>query len=348
MNRRTKRRAALALSAAALAAATGVTAAGSASGADAQGADAQGKSARAEGTRGAGAQEASAQGAGAQGASARGANAQGAGAQDESAFAGSLDGADEVPVPGGPAVGDKDGKALAVMRVQGDRVSFRFTFRGIAAPTAGHVHEGAKGQNGPVRIAFFTKEQPGGGHSVSGTVRVTDGALLERLRTEPRNFYFNLHTAEFPGGAVRGQVQGLAAPHSAAGLDRSFQSSVVRGAQVYKCVNGAFVQDNVRAVLDRGIAHFFAKAGPQGPPAWLAADRSAVTGKAVARFPNGERNIPELDLLATRAGRDRGLLSRTNEILRLNTAGGVAPSGACEEGRRAAVPYRADYVFLGR
>lgn len=267
-------------------------------------------------------------------------------------FAGSLNGANEVPTPGGPAVGDKDGAALALMRVQGDEVSFAFKFRGIATPTLAHIHEGAKGANGAVRIPLITEKLKDGSHRVTGTVKVTDAALLQRLKDNPGGFYFNLHTGEFPGGAVRGQVHKLDSALNMGRVWKSFQASVVRGQQIYKCTKQtdgtfAFTQDNVRARLGGNIAHFFVK--PQaGPPAWLAPDRSAVTGKLTLKIDNGPKNIPELHLAATQAGKRGGLLSRTNEILRLNTVGGVAPAGSCTPGAKAAVDYKADYVFIGR
>ncbi|MEC4015085.1 CHRD domain-containing protein [Streptomyces sp. H27-D2] len=269
-------------------------------------------------------------------------------------FAGSLNGANEVPAPGGPAVGDKDGKAIAFMRVQGDEVSFAFKFRGIAAPTAAHIHQGAKGTNGAIKIPFFAKKLPDGRTSVSGTVKVGDQRLLNDLRTNPNGFYFNLHTGEFPGGAVRGQVHKLAgAIDMNKALRQNFQASVVKGSQIYACTQQpgggyAFTQNNVSARLQRGISHSFAKPGPQGPPAWVARDRSAVTGQLISRTPNGADNIPELDLRAEQAGKKHGLLAGTDEILRLNTAGGVAPAGSCDphKQRKVAVPYRADYLFV--
>jgi len=33
-----------------------------------------------------------------------------------------------------------------------------------------------------------------------------DPALIKQIRDEPKGFYLNIHTAEFPGGAVRGQL----------------------------------------------------------------------------------------------------------------------------------------------
>jgi hypothetical protein len=122
-------------------------------------------------------------------------------------FVGTLKGTNEVPVKGGPKVGDKDGSGTAQMRIQGNQVYFAFTWKGIGTPTMGHIHEGVKGKNGAVVIPFFLKKLPAGHNSVSGTVKVTDTALLARIKNHPEQFYFNLHTDEFPGGAVRGQVQ---------------------------------------------------------------------------------------------------------------------------------------------
>ncbi|MBT2383702.1 CHRD domain-containing protein [Streptomyces sp. ISL-11] len=268
-------------------------------------------------------------------------------------FAGSLDGASEVPTAGGPAVGDKDGRAIAFLRVQGDEVSFAFSFRGIAAPTAAHVHLGERGKNGEVKIPFFARKVADGKTSVAGTVKVGDRKLLADLKSRPGGFYFNLHTGEFPGGAVRGQVNRLSVPLDMNTAMKSFRSSVVKGSQIYACAKRedgtfAFAQDNVNATLDGGIAHSFVT--PGGAPRWIAPDRSAVTGELVARVPNGEGNIPELDLRATRSGAAGGLFAPTVEILRLNTRGGAAPSGSCDPARqpKAAVPYRADYLFIAK
>ncbi|MFJ2647613.1 CHRD domain-containing protein [Streptomyces sp. NPDC087420] len=269
-------------------------------------------------------------------------------------FASVLNGANEVPTKGGPAVGDKDGHAIALMRVQGDEVSFAFTWKGTGTPTAGHIHQGGAGTNGDVKIPFFTEKLPGGGDSVYGTVKVTDAALLKSLKADPGQFYFNLHTAEFPGGAVRGQVHRLPVPMS---LPDAFRGnslhSVVTGAQIYACTkqpggDWKFTQDNVKATLDGNIAHTFQKSGPTGPPQWIAPDHSAVTGKVLHKIPNGEGNIPELVLAASQSGTSGGEFSATKLVLRLNTEGGVAPAGTCDPATQpeASVPYKADYLFL--
>ena len=122
-------------------------------------------------------------------------------------FTADLTGAQEVPVAGGPAVGAPNGKASAVVEIKGDRVTFGFTWSGISAPTLGHIHEGVTGKNGAVKVGLFTTAMPDTVNAAAGQVTVTDAALAQSLRTNPAGFYLNLHTKEFPGGAVRGQLK---------------------------------------------------------------------------------------------------------------------------------------------
>ncbi|MGW2782910.1 CHRD domain-containing protein [Streptomyces populi] len=267
-------------------------------------------------------------------------------------LAASLRGAAEVPVQGGPAVGDPDGTALEFVKVEGDRVSVAVTWRGTGRPTLLHIHQGAKGTGGDVRIDFSGLLDRIKGHSVVGTVEVEDTGLLDELKTDPGSFYANLHTTKFPGGAVRGQLHKVTGAFDFRNALHNFQASVVEGEQIYECKAAgpggyAFAQRDVAARLGGHIAHSFVKPN-SGTPQWIAPDRSAVTGTLIAKTPNGAANIPELDLGATQSGRGRGLLAGTQEILRLNTVGGVAPAGSCTPGTVVGVPYRADYVFVQR
>ncbi|MEV5847868.1 CHRD domain-containing protein [Streptomyces sp. NPDC051985] len=267
---------------------------------------------------------------------------------DSVVLAASLRGANEVPVAGGPAVGDKDGAALEFIQVKGDKVTVAVTWRGTGRPTDLHIHQGARGTNGGVKIDFGKLLKKARGHSVTGSVKVTDKALLQQLTTDPGAFYANLHTARFPGGAVRGQLHAVS---TVADLrSGGFQASVVTGKQIYECKPAAdggyaFAQRDVSAKLGGGIRHSFV-APNSGTPQWVAPDGSAVTGAVLTKTPNGDGNIPELDLKATRSGKKHGLLAHTGEILRLNTVGGVAPTGTCTPGAVVGVPYQADYVFV--
>ena len=272
--------------------------------------------------------------------------------KDATILAAGLRGANEVPVAGGPAVGDKDGAALEFIRVQGNKVSVAVTWRRTGRPTSLHIHQGAKGTNGGVKVDFGRLLDKVKGHTVTGTVKVNDPALLKKLTTDPGSFYANLHTAEFPGGAVRGQLHKVTTSVPFRSAAHSFQASVVKGRQIYECkpADGggyAFAQRDVSALLGGAIRHSFVKPG-SGTPQWVAPDGSAVTGALIGKTPNGAGNIPELDLKATQSGKHRGLLAGTTEILRLNTVGGVAPTGSCAPGSIVAVPYQADYVFVQR
>ncbi|MEV8636620.1 CHRD domain-containing protein [Streptosporangium sp. NPDC051023] len=132
-------------------------------------------------------------------------------------FAARLVGRNEVPVKGGPAVGDGDGQAFAVIRISGGRVSYAVRWNGIAAPTAFHIHQGKAGTNGDVKIGFFGEALPGSAQAVTGDVEA-DAGLLAAIKKNPSGFYLNLHTGEFPGGAVRAQLYRLGRPISPASV----------------------------------------------------------------------------------------------------------------------------------
>ncbi|WP_433258484.1 CHRD domain-containing protein [Streptosporangium sp. CA-135522] len=261
----------------------------------------------------------------------------------------SLLGRNEVPGTGG-AVGDPDGRAVEVLKIKGSTVTYTLRWEGISPPTAAHIHAGGAGTNGDVKIPLFTSRRHG--HTAKGSVRVKDRALLAALVSNPLSFYTNLHTNEFRGGAVRGQLHKVSQPIGGNRPDVDV-APVVRGVQIYACTGQAdgtfaFTQHDVSALLRGDIRHSFVQP-VAGPPQWVAPDGSAVTGSVVLRTPNGAGNIPELDLRATQTGADRGRLADVVEIMRLNTVGGIAPAGTCDPQATptAEVPYQADYVFIG-
>lgn len=257
------------------------------------------------------------------------------------------DGKQEVPGP--KPSGDKDGAAAWLVRTNGDKISYATVWTGIGAPTNGHIHSGVKGVNGPVVADLFadTDGLPNSVTGIAGTATVS-ADVLAQIAKEPARFYTNLHTAEFSGGAVRGQLA-----KNTYGQPRAVNAAVVGGSQIYQCTkqaDGSFAygQFGVAAVLRDGILHSFARP-VAGPPQRIAPDGTAVTGKLVSKSANGAGNIPELLLDATQFGTHRGILADTTQILRLNTVGGVAPAGSCdpETAAIATVPYQADYLFLG-
>lgn len=114
-----------------------------------------------------------------------------------------LSGAEEIGPDGAPGAGDPDGTGTAVLAVSNDELCFDLRVAGIALPAVGaHVHEAPAGANGPVVVPLAP---PGPGGTSSGCVPA-DPALLFDLLTDPAGYYVNVHTADFPAGAVRGQL----------------------------------------------------------------------------------------------------------------------------------------------
>ena len=123
-----------------------------------------------------------------------------------------MDGSQEVnPETGEPGAGDADGTGSAKIRLlpDSDQVCFKLTWSNIGAPTASHIHEAARGSSGEVVVGLFASEAtlPATISGVNGCVSDVDDALSERIRSNPADFYVNVHNEEFPGGAIRGQLK---------------------------------------------------------------------------------------------------------------------------------------------
>ncbi|GAA4189228.1 hypothetical protein GCM10022252_25780 [Streptosporangium oxazolinicum] len=119
-------------------------------------------------------------------------------------FAAGLLGRNEVPEPG-KKVNDRDGLAVAKFRIQGNRFYYFVQWKRTAKPSAFHIHRGKAGTNGPVVIDLLSNGRIRGNTSF-GSVVVKDSSLLRGIKSNPKNWYANLHTKQFPDGAVRGQL----------------------------------------------------------------------------------------------------------------------------------------------
>lgn len=113
-------------------------------------------------------------------------------------FTATLDGASEAPGPGDP-----DGMGTATIRVNPGReqLCYSVTVTGIAPARAAHIHEAPAGTAGPIVIGLAA---PTGGTS-QGCVTVSREFAKEFIKN-PSDYYVNVHNAEFPRGAVRGQL----------------------------------------------------------------------------------------------------------------------------------------------
>jgi hypothetical protein len=83
-----------------------------------------------------------------------------------------------------------------------------------------HIHRGAAGEAPPNNIVVPLFVAPGAGvgpTAATGCVATTP-ALATEISGNPAGFYVNVHTTEFPGGAMRGQLAAGPAPAGEAHL----------------------------------------------------------------------------------------------------------------------------------
>lgn len=114
-------------------------------------------------------------------------------------FYATLTGAQEV-VGGDP---DGAGKAEISITDEFDQVCWDLNdIRGIGPITAAHIHFGPRGVDGPPVFTLKPAEEGGYKGCSSGSEWTQN-----RIENNPEAFYVNVHTAEFPAGAIRGQLQ---------------------------------------------------------------------------------------------------------------------------------------------
>lgn len=105
--------------------------------------------------------------------------------------------------------GDPDGSGTAAVKTRGTEVCFDLKWTGIDA-TMAHIHKAKAGTNGDVVVPFFANESPLDASSKSGCVQAK-AAVVQGLAANPGNYYVNVHSPEFPKGAIRGQTVKLGA-----------------------------------------------------------------------------------------------------------------------------------------
>jgi hypothetical protein len=101
-----------------------------------------------------------------------------------------------------PGPGDADGSGMAVLSGSGSSLNYAAMVQNIDAPSASHIHRGASTVAGPVVITLASSYPD---NMATGTVAIAD-ALIQEIVGNPTGFYFNVHNAAFPNGAIRGQV----------------------------------------------------------------------------------------------------------------------------------------------
>jgi hypothetical protein len=104
-----------------------------------------------------------------------------------------------------PAAADPDGLGNGFFTRDGaaGTVTFNLCFFNINAPTAAHIHRGGSNFTGGIIIPFNAPFVNG---CSTGTVTGVATSLISEIIANPAGFYANIHNADFPGGAIRGQL----------------------------------------------------------------------------------------------------------------------------------------------
>jgi hypothetical protein len=110
-----------------------------------------------------------------------------------------LTGAAEKPKPGDP---DGQGHASFRVNIGQNQVCYDLMVEKIATATAAHIHKGGPDVAGPPVVPLKT---PGADGKVKDCA-TADAAVVKDILQNPAMYYVNVHNAEFPPGAVRGQL----------------------------------------------------------------------------------------------------------------------------------------------
>jgi hypothetical protein len=133
-------------------------------------------------------------------------------------FTASLKGGEEVPANDSKA----QGQAIFKVSKDGESISYKLIVANIENVSMAHIHLAPAGQNGPVVAWLYPGSPPPqlipgrfDGILAEGTLTAANlvgplagGTLKDLLENMASgNAYVNVHTSQFPGGEVRGQIR---------------------------------------------------------------------------------------------------------------------------------------------
>ena len=134
--------------------------------------------------------------------------------QQQERFITELTGFEEVP-----PVNDTSAIGVAEFKLGQDNIMYTVNVTDIENVTAGHIHRGQVGENGPIVITLFKEDTPTTaamttGVLSEGNITATNlegpmaGQLLSNLTSAMQNeqTYVNIHTQQNPNGEIRGQI----------------------------------------------------------------------------------------------------------------------------------------------
>jgi CHRD domain len=115
-----------------------------------------------------------------------------------------LSGAKEVGENGERGAGDRNGRGSFSATLDGRQLCYGIQVKNIQDPGAAHIHRGGANVAGPVVVPLEFPES--GDPGSSGACMRLSRSVARQVSSNPGGFYVNVHTGDFPGGAVRGQL----------------------------------------------------------------------------------------------------------------------------------------------
>lgn len=103
--------------------------------------------------------------------------------------------------------GDPDGTgvALITLKVGQQEICWHTSVSNIALPAmASHIHKAVAGVRGGIVIVLSPPDESG---TAVGCRSGLDRDLLRDILQNPDSYYVNVHTTEFPSGAIRSQLE---------------------------------------------------------------------------------------------------------------------------------------------
>ncbi len=101
-----------------------------------------------------------------------------------------------------PGPGDNDGTGTANITLnpgQGE-ITYDISVSNVDNITGIHIHKADSGSSGPVVVPLTSTGE------LSGTVTGVDKDLMTDILKNPSGYYVQVHSTDFPAGAIRGQL----------------------------------------------------------------------------------------------------------------------------------------------